>query len=1266
MKKLALILWCLCSIILLKAQVSKSVECTAGNLSNLLTASEKSTITNLTITGTIDARDFKTMRDSMVVISSVNMENASILAYTGTFGTKSTSNNTYPVNSIPEKAFYSIPRKASLVSVSMPSTITSISNYAFGECVSLNSVLIPSLVTTIGSFAFYDCFRLTSITIPASVSFIESSSFAYATGNILVSDSNQNYSSVDGVLYNKDQSMLVHYPVSKTGSFTIPSTVTSLSGYAFANCMELTSITIPPTITSIGRYAFNHCEKLTSLSIPENITSIEDYTFSYCRKLTSINIPSTVKSIGIYAFSACEVLTSITIPSSVVQINSYAFYFCIKLTSIIVESPIPIDLSASTDVFKSVKQSVCTLYVPYKTKEAYALSSQWKDFSTISERDGFYLPLTRADVYSSEGSRDTLLLFSNVNYTLNCSQAWVSIHSFGSNGVDTLVISATANPDIIDRNAQVVITSANVPSQTITVVQRGIPQKYNVTAGGLSYLLTAEKRDSISNLILEGTIDARDFKTMRDSMPVLSNIDLSGVAILNYTGNLGTSGETSTSYLENAVPNNAFCKPGSLLGKSILNSILFPTSLTSIGNYSFCNCSGLTKLVVTPSISKIGDYSFYGCKSLRSLNLPVSVTTIGKYSFYNCSSLTSLQNNASLNSIGNYAFSECSSLNSFLFPSTLKSIGSSAFLNCKRLSSILIPSNVTSIGDCCFKGCSHLKSAIINSSISAIGYQCFFGCGEMSTCIIPSTITSLGYSSFAYCSSLTSLTVPSLVKIDQYAFSQCTSLTTITLPSTVTSIGANAFEYCSSLTSINIPQSITAINDFTFMECKNLTSATLPSTVKSIGISAFQGAQFTTFEIPSSVTTIGTNAFCGCSKLDSIKIPTSITSIGAWAFALCTSLTDIKIPNSVTGIEDGLFSSATSLTSIIVHSSVKSIGNYAFSQCRGLNYIKSFNPIPVDLINKTNVFYSVNTSTCKLFVPYGSKSLYAVANQWKAFSTIIEMPQLSDSVLHLSADEGSKDSITIQSSADWSIISDQPWLTLSSSSGSGSKTLIFNASRNISLQPRNALATIYVSGIPMQTISIIQEAGVTSILEHISIPDTIVANGMISCFNAYNTIVVAGGIDSVLFQSGSNIDLIAGNSIRFLPGFHAKEGCFMNAHITSDSTFCDGTGGASIVVLPEEKCSKMNVSTDNQLFTSEKKSVKVYPNPNNGRFTIELNSFEGSSEVCVYNALGKRVYQTVGTDHLRYEVSLPEISRGIYLVKVINEKEQLTKRIIVR
>ena len=165
----------------------------------------------------------------------------------------------------------------SLTSISIPDSITDIESATFLGCTGLTTFTIPSRVTDIGIDAFNGCASLTEITIPASVTTIGTFAFSACSSmrSINVEASNANYVSVNGVLYDKAQTLLVRCPCAWDGELSIPNSVTSIDTSALSRCSGLTKVDIPASVTRIGSRAFHGCTNLTSISIPSSVTTIE-------------------------------------------------------------------------------------------------------------------------------------------------------------------------------------------------------------------------------------------------------------------------------------------------------------------------------------------------------------------------------------------------------------------------------------------------------------------------------------------------------------------------------------------------------------------------------------------------------------------------------------------------------------------------------------------------------------------------------------------------------------------------------------------------------------------------------------------------------------------------------------------------------------------------------------------------------------------------------------------------------------------------------
>ena len=303
------------------------------------------------------------------------------------------------VTSIGDRAFYYCP---GLTSIEIPASVTSIGEFAFSACSGLTSIVIPASVTSIGDRVFLGCSGLTSIEIPASVTSIGEFAFSACSGLTSVTIAN-GVTSIEEYAFHNCRGFT---------SIEIPSSVTSIGWGAFENCDGLTSIVvgdgnsvydsrgncnaiietasntliigckntiIPSSVTSIGGYAFYDCTGLTSIVIPEGVTIIGDWAFSDCYGLTSVEIPSSVSSIGNDAFYWCDGLTSIT--SHIAAENLF----------------VPGNLA-----FYRIDKDACTLYVPAGAKSTYAATDGWKEFTNIVEMNSDGSDATAIESVESE------------------------------------------------------------------------------------------------------------------------------------------------------------------------------------------------------------------------------------------------------------------------------------------------------------------------------------------------------------------------------------------------------------------------------------------------------------------------------------------------------------------------------------------------------------------------------------------------------------------------------------------------------------------------------------------------------------------------------------------------------------------------------------------------------------------------------------------------------------------------------------------------
>ena len=904
------------------------------------------------------------------------------------------SGNTYSVTSIGDNAFYfctgltsvTIPESVTsigdeafyhceyLTSVTIPESVTSIGRYAFSDCYGLTSVTIPEGVTSIGEYAFFNCDGLTSVTIPESVTSIGYGAFYNCNRltEIEVAENNTNYSSEEGVLFNKDKTELIQYPIGNSRtSYSIPEGVTTIGHSAFWDCTGLTSVTIPEGVTSIGSHAFYNCEYLTSVTIPEGVTSIGSSAFSGCTGLTSVIIPESVTSIGYYAFYNCTGLTSVTIPEGVTSIGDYAFLGCEGLTEIYSLNPVAPDITSTT--FGHVSKTI-PVYIPKGSLSSYQSAEYWSEFTNFVEIKEIY--------------------------TISVSSS------------DEGMGSATSSETEVEEGATVTLTATPKDGYKFTnwtlggeVVSTDNPYQATITAN-------SEFVANFEALPTSGKFEAVN----SDGVTIWYNITSYNTAEVTYKGSSYSeySGEYSG---EVNIPSTVEYSGNTY-------------SVTAIGDDAFYKCDGLTSVTIPESVTSIGSYAFYYCTGLTSVTIPEGVTTIGDWAFEGCDGLTSVTISEGVTSIGEYAFRFCSGLTSVTIPESVTSIGSYAFRSCSGLTGIEVAENNTNYsseeGVLFNKDKTKLIQYPIGNSrisysipegVTTIGNSAFRGCSGLTSVVIPEGVTSIGSSAFWDCTGLTSVTIPEgVTSIGSYAFEYCSGLTSVTIPNSVTTIEDRAFRSCSGLTSVVIPEGVTTIGDWAFDNCYGLTSVTIPESVTSIGSYAFLYCTgLTSVTIPNSVTAIGDYAFFECYGLTEIEVAENNTNYSSEEgvlfnkdktkliqYPIGNSRTSYSIPEGVTSIGNYAFDGCTGLTSVTIPESVTSIGDDAFRDCTGLTEIYSLNPVAPTIDSQA---FDYVPKTIPVYIPKGSLSSYQSAEYWSEFTNFVEIKEIY-TISVSSSDEG--------------------------------------------------------------------------------------------------------------------------------------------------------------------------------------------------------------------------------------------------------------------
>ena len=529
-----------------------------------------------------------------------------------------------------------------------------------------------------GAAVFQGCTGITSIVIPDSVISIDRSAFSGCTSlaEITVSPDNKNYSSVDGVLFNKDGSELIIYPKGNGRSaYTVPDGVTSISGSAFSGCTSLKEIVIPDSVTSIGESAFSGCTSLSKVKLSNNLRIIQERTFYDCTSLAEIVIPDSVTEISgridteYYggAFIGCTSLAEIVIPDSVTKIGVSAFLGCTSLSKV----KLPKNLtSINSDVFYGCT-SLTEITIPDSVTKIG--SSAFSGCTSLSKVD---LPKTLTTIEAGTFRDCTSLAEIDIPDSVT-EIGWSAFEGCTS------------------------LAEIAIPDSVTEIWWRAF---YGCTS--------LSKVDLPKNLT---TIESRTFSDCTS---------LAEITIPDSVTSIGSAFSGCTSLAEITIPDSVTeIGESTFFGCTSLAKVKLSNNLTKIEAETFSGCTSLTEIDIPDSVTSIGGSVFSNCISLESITIGSGVESLGDEWIASCRRLENITvspENKTYSSVDGVLFnkdkSELSAYpignkrSSYTIPDGVEKIGKKAFYGCRYIESLTIPVSVAEIEASALGNCYDIRA----------------------------------------------------------------------------------------------------------------------------------------------------------------------------------------------------------------------------------------------------------------------------------------------------------------------------------------------------------------------------------------------------------------------------------------------------------------------------------------------------------------------------------------------------------------------------
>ncbi len=473
---------------------------------------------------------------------------------------------------------YSFCNATGLMNVGPFDTVETIKEFAFSGCTKLNVSDLGDSLKTAEQYIFENCPKISTIELPNTVEALDENAFSKipALASITVAEGGENYSSVDGVLYNADQTTLIKYPQAKDDkSFEFPGTVQNIAEGAFKNVTALEDITFNENLKTIPKNTFTGSTGLKSVVFKEGLESIEASAFEGCTALENIAIPNSVASIGTAAFKNCSSLSDVTLGSGITTVSDYLFEGCESLESV------------------SISDNVETINI-----SAFNGCTGLKEIN-VSEDNQFY---SSVDGILFNKAGDTLIKYPSGR------EATSYIVPDAVTTIEKFAFQDNCNLETIDlNNVETLKDYVFTGSKKLKEIE--IPQSVTKMGNGC-FKDCAELKTAVLNNVIK-TVSPYTF----NNCPKLSSVTLpSGIETLGSASFEQCSGLKSIELPDTltAINDNVFFGSG-------LTRIDIPEGVTRIGNTAFNNSLNLREATIPASVRVLSENLFYGCTALENI-----------------------------------------------------------------------------------------------------------------------------------------------------------------------------------------------------------------------------------------------------------------------------------------------------------------------------------------------------------------------------------------------------------------------------------------------------------------------------------------------------------------------------------------------------------------------------------------------------------------------------------------------------------------------